>query len=62
MTEKDDCTPNKIKGIPVYTIDDLQKYNDEAVVIVAMKKCNQLPVLKKLKMLDFHMVISVDKY
>ena len=62
VTEKDDCTPNKIKGIPVYTIDDLQKYNDEAGVIVAMKKCNQLPVLKKLKMLDFHMVISVDKY
>ncbi len=56
--EKD--TPKEIKGVPVYEIDDLQQYNKEAVIIVAIKKSNQMLVLKKLKELGFDMVISID--
>lgn len=62
VTERCSDAPAEINGVPVYAISDLQKYNEEAVVVVAIKKCNQLPVLKRLKELNFKMVISVDKY
>ena len=61
VTLKTRNTPKSIEGIPVYEIVDLQKYNTESVVVVAISKRNQLPVLKKLKELEFHTVISVDK-
>lgn len=54
-------TPDKIKGIPVCEIKDLQQFNTLSVVIVAMKKTTQFPVLKKLKELGFDKVISIDK-
>ena len=61
VTLKTRSTPKSIEGIPVYEIADLRKYNTESVVVVAISKCNQFPVLKKLKELGFHTVISVDK-
>lgn len=61
VTEIAESIPNEIDGIPIYKIDDLQIYSDESVVIVAMKKSNQFPVLQKLKDLGFKKVISIDK-
>ncbi len=61
VSKMEEETPKEIKGIPVYEISDLQQYNKDSVVIVAIKKSNQMPVLQKLKGLGFRMVISVDK-
>lgn len=61
VTKISDDTPDKIEGIPIYEIGDLQIFNKESVVIVAMKKSTQLPVLQNLKTLGFDKVISVDK-
>lgn len=61
VTKLMDGISDKIEGIPICEIDDLKEYNTKSVVIVAMKKSNQFPVLKKLKELGFNKVISVDK-
>lgn len=61
VTEIHNSDSKEIMGIPVYEIKDLQEYKNEAVIIVAMKKSNQLPVLMLLKELGFNKVISVDK-
>ena len=61
VSEIKENTPKEIDNIPVYEISDLQQYNKDSVVIVAIKKSNQMPVLKKLKELGFRMVISADK-
>lgn len=61
VTSITDDTPTTIDGIPVYEIGDLQMYNTKSVVIVAIKKNSQLPVLQNLKKLGFNKVISVDK-
>lgn len=62
ITEKTADTPKEIKGIPVFEIQELQEYVDESVVVVAIKKRNQIPVLKLLKEMGYHTVLSVDKY
>lgn len=61
VTKLMDNSPDKIDEIPVFEINDLQLYNANSLVIVAMKKSTQLPVLKKLKELGFNKVISMDK-
>lgn len=61
VTELKDDTPKNIKGIPVFDIKDLKEDHAKIVVIVAMKKVTQLPVLKILKNYGFDLVISVDR-
>lgn len=52
--------PKEIEGIPVYGIEDLKGFYSEAVVLVAMKKTTQQPVLEILKNYGFQSVISID--
>lgn len=52
--------PKEIQGIPVYGIQDLKEFHSEAVVLVAMKKVTQQPVLEVLKSYGFQSVISID--
>ena len=52
--------PKEIQGIPVYGIQDLKGFHSEAVVLVAMKKVTQQPVLEVLKSYGFQSVISLD--
>ena len=61
MTKLDDNAPKYIQGVSVYEIKELREYNAKAVVIVAMKKVAQLPVLKILKKYGFNLVISIDR-
>lgn len=61
VTKLDDNAPKYIQGVSVYEIKELREYNAKAVVIVAMKKVAQLPVLKILKKYGFNLVISIDR-
>ena len=59
VTEKDETIPDRIRDIPVKGIKELQEFKKDSVVIVAIKKNSQMPILRILKELEFDHVISI---
>lgn len=61
VTELKDQIVEHIQGIPVYSIEELKQYHANSVVLVAIKKSAQQPILNILKKYGFDSVISVDE-
>ncbi len=47
-------------GVPVKCIKDLSEYTNESLVLVSIKEKDQYEVIKMLKSLNFHNIVSID--
>jgi glycosyltransferase involved in cell wall biosynthesis len=57
---KSSDNPDSLLGFPVYPIDELFQYEKEYVVVVAVKEKNQYEIVKKLRMLQFKNIVSME--
>lgn len=62
VTKISESEPTNIEGIPVRGIDDYLDEKGQLLIVVAIKKANQMPVLKNLHSLGYKRVLSYPCY